>query len=73
LLLSAVVNRAKRAIKQRQRANGPYEYVYPTEKNDIKMKQLQTSGQSNLTTGRIASAHGRFTNIGQMAPVCTPT
>jgi len=31
-----------------------------------------TSGQSDLTTGRIAAAHGRFSGIGQVAPVCTP-
>jgi len=31
-----------------------------------------TSGQSNLTTGRIAATHGRFNGIRQVAPVCTP-
>ena len=30
-----------------------------------------TSGQSNLTTGRIATTHGRFNGIRQVAPVCT--
>ena len=30
-----------------------------------------TSGQSNLTTGRIAAAHRRFNGIRQVAPVCT--
>jgi len=30
-----------------------------------------TSGQSNLTTGRIAAAHGRFSWICQVAPVLT--
>jgi len=29
--------------------------------------------QSNLTTGRIAAAHGRFNGIRQVAPVCTLT
>jgi len=32
-----------------------------------------TIGQSNLTIGRIATAHGRFSGIRQVAPVCTPT
>jgi len=32
-----------------------------------------TSGQSNLSTGCIAAAHGRFKSIRQVAPVCTPT
>ena len=31
-----------------------------------------TSGQSNLTQGRIAAAHGRFSRILQVAPMCTP-
>ena len=31
-----------------------------------------TSGQRNLTTGRIAATHGRFNGIRQVAPVCTP-
>jgi len=31
-----------------------------------------TSGQSNLTTGCIAVAHGRFNGIRQVAPMCTP-
>jgi len=30
-----------------------------------------TSGQSNLTTGRIAAAQRRFNGIRQVAPVCT--
>ena len=30
-----------------------------------------TTGQSSLTTGRIAAAHGRFGGIRQVAPVCT--
>jgi len=30
------------------------------------------SCQSNLTTGRIAIAHGRFSGIHQVAPVYTP-
>jgi len=34
---------------------------------------LITSGQSNLTTGHIAIAHGRFHGICQMAPVFTTT
>ena len=33
---------------------------------------LITSGQSNLTQGRIAAAHGRFSRILQVAPLCTP-
>jgi len=32
-----------------------------------------TSGQSNLTTGRITAAHGRFNGIRQVAAVCTST
>jgi len=32
-----------------------------------------TSGQSNLTKGRIADAHGRFNRIRQVAPICTPS
>jgi len=32
-----------------------------------------TSGQSDLTTGRIAAAHGQFNGIQQVAPVCTST
>jgi len=31
-----------------------------------------TSGQSNLITGRIAAAHGRFSGIRQVAPVRNP-
>jgi len=31
-----------------------------------------TSGQSNLTQGRIASADGRFNRIHQVAPMCPP-
>jgi len=33
---------------------------------------LITSGQSTLTLGRIAPAHGRFNRIRQVAPMCTP-
>jgi len=29
------------------------------------------SGESNLATGRVAAAHGRFNDISQVAPVCT--
>jgi len=32
-----------------------------------------TTGQSNLTTGRIAAAHGWFNGIRQVATVCTHT
>jgi len=38
----------------------------------IIMMMIITSGQSNLTTGRIAAAHGRFNGIRQVAPVCIP-
>jgi len=31
-----------------------------------------TSGHSNLTKGRIAAAHGQFSRIRQVAPMCTP-
>jgi len=31
----------------------------------------KTSGQSNLTIGRMAAAHGRFSGIRHVAPVCT--
>ena len=31
-----------------------------------------TSGQNNLTQGRIATAHGWFSRIRQEAPMCTP-
>jgi len=31
------------------------------------------SGQSNLTTGRIAAADGQFNGIRQVALVCIPT
>jgi len=34
---------------------------------------MQTSGQSNLTKGCIAAAHGWFNGIEQVAPVCTTT
>ena len=34
-------------------------------------KRKKTSGQSNLTTGRIAAAQRRFNGIRQVAPVCT--
>ena len=34
---------------------------------------ITTSGQSNLTTGRIAAGHGGLNSIRQVAPVCTPT
>jgi len=32
-----------------------------------------TSGQSNLTTGRIVAANRQFSSIRQVAPVCTLT
>jgi len=32
-----------------------------------------TSGQSNLTQGRIADAHGWFSRIRLVAPMCTPS
>ena len=35
------------------------------------LPSIYTSGQSNLTTGRIAAAHGRFNGIRQVAPACT--
>ena len=35
--------------------------------------QRVTAGQSNLTTGRIAAAHGRFSRVRQVAPMCTPS
>jgi len=31
-----------------------------------------TSGQSNLTTHRIAATHGWFSGIRQVVPVCSP-
>ena len=34
--------------------------------------EVLTSGQSNLTQGRIAAAHGRFSRILQVAPMCIP-
>ena len=34
---------------------------------------ISTSGQSNLTPGRIAAAYGRFNDIRQVVPVCTAT
>jgi len=34
---------------------------------------LLTSGHSNLTTGHVAAAHGRFSGIRQVAPMCTLT
>jgi len=34
--------------------------------------EVITSDQSNLTTGRIAAAHGRFNGIRQIAAACTP-
>jgi len=33
---------------------------------------LITSGQSNLTQGRIAAADGRFNRIRKLAPMCPP-
>ena len=33
---------------------------------------LKTSGQSNLTKGRIAAAYRRFSCIRQVVPMCTP-
>jgi len=36
-------------------------------------KTMLTSGQSNLTTGRIATAYGWFSDIRHVAPVCTRT
>ena len=32
----------------------------------------KASDQSNLTKGRIAAAHGRFSRIRQVVPTCTP-
>jgi len=32
---------------------------------------METSGKSNLTQGRIADAHGQFSRIHQVAPMCT--
>jgi len=31
---------------------------------------IRTSGQRNLTTDRIAAAHGQFSGIRQVVPVC---
>jgi len=33
---------------------------------------MVTSGQSNLTKGRIAATHGRFSRIHQVARMCPP-
>jgi len=38
---------------------------------DLRVYCLITGSQSNLTTGRIAAAHGRFNGILQVAPVCS--
>jgi len=38
----------------------------------IALIQNRTSGQSNLTQGCIAAAHGWFTGICQLGPMCTP-
>jgi len=35
------------------------------------MMMIITSDQSNLTQGRVAAAHGRFSRICQVAPICT--
>jgi len=35
--------------------------------------QCITSSQSNLTQGRIAAAHERFSHIRQVVPMCTPS
>jgi len=32
-----------------------------------------TGSQNNFTKGRIAAAHGRFSRMRQMAPMCTPS
>jgi len=36
-------------------------------------RHTKTSGQSNLTTGRIAAAYGRFSGTRQVALLCTTT
>ena len=38
----------------------------------IESNEIIISGQSNLTKGRIAAAHERFSGIRQVALVCTP-
>ena len=38
----------------------------------IASQYYKTSGQSNLTRGRIAAAHGRFSGIRQVALECIP-
>jgi len=34
------------------------------------MMMIKTSGQSNLTKGRIAAEHERFNRIRQVTPIC---
>jgi len=36
------------------------------------IRQAKTSGQSNLTKGRTAAAHGRFNRVCQVAQACSP-
>jgi len=43
-----------------------------THSKDKKGIRFTTSGQSNLTQGRIAAANGRFNRIRQVPPMCPP-
>ena len=43
-----------------------------TKKQTVNNIIIITNGQSNLTQGRITAAHGWFSRILQVAPMCTP-
>ena len=45
--------------------------LYTRSKISDCLPKPRASGQSNLTTGRIVAAHGRFNGIRQVVPVCT--
>jgi len=49
------------------------ESVNDKDKDKDKVDDLALIRQSNLTTGRIVAAHGRFSGIRQVARVCTPS
>ena len=51
----------------------PYMYIvqHPGIQSSTTQAIQKKQGQSNLSTGRIAAAHGQFSGIRHVAPVCS--
>ena len=69
--------RAREEASRREEYTKSLEAKFDKERQEyrrqVSLLHVQiASGYSNLTTGRIAAAHGRFNGIRQVAQVCTP-